>query len=81
MGKRTGKKVNSVNSAFRRLISKLSGNGRVLLLAAIAVCLIILLIVSLALRFGHTETPVLVERAVTAMLSVIEGSENVWLMI
>ena len=54
---------------------------RVLLLAAIAVCLIILLIVSLALRFGHTETPVLVERAVTAMLSVIEGSENVWLMI
>ena len=54
---------------------------RALLLAAIAVCLIILLIVSLALRFGHTETPVLVERAVTAMLSVIEGSENVWLMI
>lgn len=41
MGKRTGKKVNSGNSAFRRLLSKLSGNGRVLLLAA--VCLAVLM--------------------------------------
>ena len=41
MGKRTGRKVNSGNSAFRRLLSKLSGNGRVLLLAA--VCLAVLM--------------------------------------
>ena len=54
---------------------------RVLLLLAIAVCLVILLVVSLALRFGSPETPTLVEQPIAAMLSVLERSESLWLMI
>ncbi len=54
---------------------------RVLLLLAIAVCLIILLVVSLALRFGDSDTPTLVDQTVAAMLFVMERSETLWLMI
>ena len=54
---------------------------RVLLLLAIAVCLVILLAVSLALRFGSPDTPTLVEQPIAAMLFVLERSETLWLMI
>ena len=54
---------------------------RVLLLLAIAVCLIILLVISLALRFGSADTPTLVEQTVPAMLFVLERSDTLWLMI
>ena len=54
---------------------------RLVILLAIAVCLLILLVISLVLRFGTQDMPVLSENITAAMLFVLERGDTLWLMI